>query len=61
MVRYLTTNGKSGTWDHFKAFALSYRRVNATFYEFVKFNEFDSPLRLSSFVIRPARYAPKQI
>gem|GEM_PF-3260928 len=36
MVRYLTTNGTSGIWLRFKAFALRYRRVNATFYEAVK-------------------------
>jgi len=32
MVRYLTTNGESGTYACFEAFALRYRRVNATFY-----------------------------
>jgi len=36
MVRYLTTNGKSGTYAHCKTFALRYRRVNATFYETVR-------------------------
>jgi hypothetical protein len=36
MVRYLTTNGKSNTYGGYKAFALMYRRVNATFYEFIK-------------------------
>jgi hypothetical protein len=33
MVLYITMNGKSGTWSRFKAFALRYRRVNATFFE----------------------------
>jgi len=33
MVLYITMNGKTGTWRRFKAFALRYRRVNATFYE----------------------------
>ena len=37
MVRYLTTNGKLDTSALFKAFALRYRRVNATFYESAKF------------------------
>ena len=43
MVRYpsipqdrRTMNGKSGTYAYCKAFALMYRRVNATFYEAVK-------------------------
>jgi hypothetical protein len=36
VVRYLTTNGKSGTYCCFEAFVLRYRRVNATFYEFIK-------------------------
>ena len=35
MVRYLTTNGISDTYASAKAFALMYRRVNATFYETV--------------------------
>jgi hypothetical protein len=33
MVRYLTMNVDSHTYMHWKAFALRYRRVNATFYE----------------------------
>jgi hypothetical protein len=33
MVRYLTTNGKSGTYAYLKAFALMYRRANGTFYD----------------------------
>jgi hypothetical protein len=39
MVRYLTTNGKSGTYECRQAFALRYRRVNATFYETVNIDE----------------------
>jgi hypothetical protein len=39
MVRYLTTNGKSDTYDRFQAFALRYRRVNATFYERINLGE----------------------
>ena len=36
MVRYLTTNGKSDAYDQYNPFALRYRRVNETFYEFIK-------------------------
>jgi hypothetical protein len=36
MVRYLTTNGKSDAYDQYKPFTLRYRRVNETFYEFIK-------------------------
>jgi len=36
MVRYLTTNGTSDTYGGFQAFALRYRRVNATFSEATK-------------------------
>jgi hypothetical protein len=39
MVRYLTTNGKSGPYRLPKPFALRYRRVNRTFYEFIIFDE----------------------
>jgi hypothetical protein len=35
-VEPLTTNGKSGTYGYFEAFALRYRRVNATSYEAIK-------------------------
>jgi hypothetical protein len=35
MVRYLTMNVGVGPYNQFKAFALRYRRVNATFYEFI--------------------------
>ena len=61
MVRYLTTNGKSDTYGLSHPFALRYRRVNGTFYEAIKFNYLDCLLRRSSFVVRPARYALKQI
>jgi hypothetical protein len=33
MVRYLTTNGKSNSYELYNPFALRYRRVNGTFYE----------------------------
>jgi hypothetical protein len=36
MVRYLAMNVKSDTYDRCKPFALRYRRVNETFYEFIK-------------------------
>ena len=36
MVRYLTTNGKPDAEPSAQAFALRYRRVNATFYVAVK-------------------------
>jgi hypothetical protein len=39
MVRYLTTNGKSDTYGRFHPFALRYRRVNGTFYEFINLDE----------------------
>jgi hypothetical protein len=39
MVRYLTMNGESATYTRFQAFALRYRRVNATFCEIVKADE----------------------
>jgi len=33
MVRYLTTNGKSYTYDQYNPFTLRYPRVNETFYD----------------------------
>jgi hypothetical protein len=47
-VEPLTTNGKSDTYGCFEAFALRYRRVNATFYELIILD----PL-LRSFYPRP--------
>jgi hypothetical protein len=35
MLRYLTTNGISGTYDLVDPFTLRYRRVNGTFYELI--------------------------
>jgi hypothetical protein len=35
MVRYLTTNGMSGTYVLLDPFTLRYQRVNETFYETV--------------------------
>jgi hypothetical protein len=37
MVLYITMNGKPGTCRLVSAFALMYRRANATFYEGVGF------------------------
>jgi hypothetical protein len=39
MVRYLTTNGDSDTFDGCWAFALKYRRADATFCEAINFGE----------------------
>jgi hypothetical protein len=35
MVRYLTVNERLDPYIGFEAFALRYRRVNVTFYEFI--------------------------
>jgi hypothetical protein len=35
MILYITMNGKSATCRFLNAFALRYRRVNATVYEFI--------------------------
>jgi len=42
MVRYLTTNGKSGSYGTSHPFALRYRRANGTFYNAVQFEAYST-------------------
>jgi hypothetical protein len=48
MVRYLTMNVRSDTCNPSQAFALRYRRVNATFYEAINLEHTKNPYPLLS-------------